>query len=226
MNSDVKALKSIELNINYDDFIKTSQIKRTSKIASYVDQVLPIVENLAEPSTWYRIDRLKGINNGIIELNDKTRFKVKNISVAFQNAEYVISFICTIGGKIDGKLQQLYQTSNLLKIWLFDTLSSYFVEQLVESFRKTISSQFNNLHPTYSFSPGYCNWEIIEQKKLFHLFKDSDVRVSLKQDSYMMLPQKSISGIFGLSEKESSETNPCRYCSKKDCLTRRTKRSF
>ena len=40
-------------------------------------------------------------------------------------------------------------------------------------------------------------------------------------DSCIMTPGKSISGIFGLSEKSAEETNPCTICPHIDCPERR-----
>jgi cobalamin-dependent methionine synthase I len=77
---------------------------------------------------------------------------------------------------------------------------------------------------TLRFSPGYCDWPISEQKKVFELVQADMIGVSLNE-SFLMNPRKSVSGLFGITEEPSqtvSGYNPCVHCNKRDCFSRRS----
>jgi hypothetical protein len=145
---------------------------------------------------------------------------VRRIQFAFRSSNVVVPFICTIGARIDEKMNQLYETRDPLRNWLFDSLCSYLTEKFADHLQRYVSGHFSALNATYRFSPGYCDWDIREQKKIFSFFTHIQKAVTLS-DSCIMTPVKSISGIFGLSGKSAEETNPCTICPKIDCSERR-----
>jgi cobalamin-dependent methionine synthase I len=70
------------------------------------------------------------------------------------------------------------------------------------------------------FSPGYCDWAVNQQKMVFQALGKDSAGVVLT-DSFLMIPQKSVSGIIGLSRWYIEDYNPCDTCKKKDCPGRR-----
>jgi hypothetical protein len=72
-----------------------------------------------------------------------------------------------------------------------------------------------------SMDPGSLeDWPITEQPKLFSIFGDTERLVGVKlTDSMLMVPRKSISGIFFPSEEGFSS---CRLCERANCPSRRT----
>jgi cobalamin-dependent methionine synthase I len=82
----------------------------------------------------------------------------------------------------------------------------------------------NGQRVTYRFSPGYCDWPVTEQKKLFRFLEAERIGVRLL-DSCLMQPRKTISGIFGLEEAAQEKMpppyNPCRDCGRTQCRERR-----
>jgi len=101
-------------------------------------------------------------------------------------------------------------------------MGSVAVEDLVDKFQQTIKNECERVGKTVTlrFSPGYCDWPLTEQKKLFSLFEPEDITVQLL-DSFLMQPVKSISGVFGIVPQESAPYNPCRYCDDRACKARR-----
>jgi cobalamin-dependent methionine synthase I len=80
-----------------------------------------------------------------------------------------------------------------------------------------------NQRTTLRFSPGYCDWKIHEQKKVFSVLENDLIDVDLNE-SYLMAPRKSVSGVFGIGNSElidKDETNPCRSCGMHSCVARR-----
>jgi cobalamin-dependent methionine synthase I len=98
-------------------------------------------------------------------------------------------------------------------------------DNMVATFHERMKDEYKNQgkQVTLCFSPGYCDWPITEQKKLFNLLDSQDVDVELS-DSCLMTPRKSISGVFGIQSDEKhgdKAYNPCWDCNKTDCQARR-----
>ncbi len=76
---------------------------------------------------------------------------------------------------------------------------------------------------TLRYSPGYCDWDVAQQRKLFKIFELDDIGVRLTEEC-LMIPQKSVSGIIGVGwgDRRLIAMSPCRHCEKKgDCKHRR-----
>ncbi len=114
----------------------------------------------------------------------------------------------------------------LAEAYLLDAMGSVMVENLVEQFQSHMGEHYQAQDKlvTLRFSPGYCDWPVTEQKKLFKLLDFKKIGVELS-DSCLMQPRKSISGVFGLypcpDGKDRSAYNPCLECNKFDCPNRR-----
>jgi hypothetical protein len=75
---------------------------------------------------------------------------------------------------------------------------------------------------TNRYSPGYCGWNVSEQHKLFSLLEDNYCGISLNE-SALMQPIKSVSGIIGIGEKVRFNKYTCNLCDQQNCLYRNSK---
>ena len=81
----------------------------------------------------------------------------------------------------------------------------------------------NGTDVTLRYSPGYCDWDITQQRVLFQAMDSAPLGVSLT-DECLMVPRKSVSGIIGMGRFEKRQLFkylPCRFCTKIDCPSRR-----
>jgi len=95
---------------------------------------------------------------------------------------------------------------------------------LADSVESQISEVAHNQGFTISrrFSPGYCDWDVEQQRILFEAVDGEKAGVELTE-TCLMLPRKSISGIIGISlaDRGIENYNPCPTCDKTDCIGRR-----
>jgi len=73
------------------------------------------------------------------------------------------------------------------------------------------------------FSPGYCNWSMAEQQKLFSLLPPGFCGIQLSPSS-LMHPIKSVSGIIGIGTSCKQKGYQCEWCNDKDCIYGRIRR--
>lgn len=183
-------------------------------------------EILSPRVTWksYSIaDRDKAgiqLENGIV-------LESRKMAYSLRKADSVIVFIATVGRLIDNEIESLIETGAIADGYIADALGSGAVESLANRFHDDMAGEAarRNQSVGLRFSPGYCDWPVTEQHKLFSLIDHNVVGVELA-DTSLMTPRKSISGVFGVfagndSEQAGRTANPCRRCGKLDCIARR-----
>ena len=165
----------------------------------------------------YLIGREKLVSNDgdRVVIGDMT-FTSRVISVNLKNAEYVYPYVGT-----SGRAAYEYALS------LDDDLYKYWADQVCEMALKSAAIDFMRharelakSERLSSLNPGsVVDWPISEQKPLFQLLGDVYEKTGIYlEESFLMRPVKSNSGILYVSEKHFES---CSLCSKENCPNRR-----
>lgn len=184
------------------------------------------LDKLLVPRLHYQIEKIDNIGKEYVSIHGDTTFRSRKLTRALKGSDEIVCFVATVGSTIEDEINGLMAQRRLSEAYVLDTMGSVAVENMVEQFHQCNEAPFlsEDKSVTLRFSPGYCDWPVIDQKKLFGLF-DSEVTGVELLDSCLMQPRKSISGVFGLFHSSSSHPsvpyNPCRHCKKTDCIARR-----
>lgn len=184
-----------------------------------LEEIFIQAEKLCEPYAQIQILPIDAIDekNGLVQC--KNTFSVGDkISAYFKGAEYMAVFVCTIGDKLEKWSRDLLEKGDFLKGYMADALGSLAVEKLMDLFQKELRSLMANegLSITNRYSPGYCDWDVSEQQKLFSLLPSEFNVVSLSESS-LMQPIKSVSGFIGIGSKVQYRAYRCKDCSSVEC---------
>lgn len=141
----------------------------------------------------------------------------------FRNLEMLAVVICSAGRKIDELSRKLMTEGNLLEGYIMDALGSVAVEKLAERIQNIIFKKMNpqGLMLTNLYHPGYCGWDLKEQKKIFSLLPENFCSVSLTDDC-LMVPVKSTSALMGIGKKVFDDGHECEICNRLDCYLRKS----
>jgi Methionine synthase I, cobalamin-binding domain len=192
-----------------------------------IDDFQTRLKDLTTPELSYRIKKTESVSKGSICLQEGTKFKSPKFSKAMEPCEDIVCFIATIGSGIEEETVRLMRENRLSDSYILDSMGSIVVENMVDKFYNDMKKKYElkGRGVTLRFSPGYCDWPITEQKKLFRLLGPDLTGVQLT-DSCLMQPRKSVSGVFGVLPSNVnlsvSPYNPCLECKKQDCVARRT----
>jgi hypothetical protein len=141
----------------------------------------------------------------------------------------VAVFLVTLGPGVDTFIQGVQQGGDPLMAFMANHVAALFAEQATEVLHGHIGASFaaRGMGITNRYSPGYCNWDVGQQRALFQLFPTGFCGVQLT-DSCLMLPMKSVSGIIGVGRGAQVLPYDCGHCSQSDCNYRSIKqqRSF
>jgi hypothetical protein len=185
------------------------------------------VETLITPRLYFSIVNVSHQSKGSIVLEDGTRFESVRLSRTLNHCPHIVCFALTIGKIIDRQISSLSQKGRLSQAYILDVMGSLMAENMVEQFwrKMRLKYQSEGRGVSLRFSPGYCDWPLSEQEKLFR-FIDADKLSLTLSNHFLMSPRKSISGVFGISApshaRSVSSYNPCGECGKKSCRERRS----
>lgn len=165
-----------------------------------------------------------------IELNQVTKSLIagsKNFSIGKQvfhylkEAEKAAFFICTAGASVSKRAEQQTENGEILEAYITDVIGSTIVEKAMDIVQQNLAHemQMEGLAITNRYSPGYCDWNVIDQHKLFHLFPENFCGVLLSENA-MMNPVKSISGVIGIGTHVKYNEYVCEACTSVNCIYR------
>ena len=197
-------------------------------VDEYTDDVFMNGPELLKVSGGYMIagdvetdTRLKQI------IVNRIPFSIKNIIFQHLRAsEKIAVFACTIGDAVFEKSRSLMKNNEMLHGYIYDIYGSLAVENAMEQVQNNLKIEMAGIGSGISnrYSPGYCGWNVAEQKKLFGLLPPGFCGISLSE-SCLMQPIKSISGFIGIGPEIRYKEYTCEVCDSSQCLYRNLKRN-
>lgn len=150
----------------------------------------------------------------------------KSIIKHLDGCEKVICMAATVGSEIEREINKKFERGEYLSSVLLDAAATAAVEQAADLMEKNFAAIFSKdgYKMRWRFSPGYGDWNLTAQEKLFKICGAE--QIGLKLSSAMMLePRKSVTAIIGLerisAQKNSRHKKSCAECDKPDCPMRK-----
>lgn len=216
-----------QLNFNQENLIgafRDFSQQNAPLLEETFHKLLPIIKQSCNPIAGYKFIESKNIsfrkNHLIIE---GIEFNLGNIIYRdLKNVTDIFIFVCTIGNQLELKVQELFDSGETISAFVLDRLASELVELTADLMEKIIMDELKLIgyNLTNRYSPGYCGWSVSEQKKLFSLLPENFCGVQLTESS-LMIPIKSISGIYGAAKNLIRKEYHCEICDDEFCYRRK-----
>jgi hypothetical protein len=232
MGIDIKEIQTLSPTIEQ---LKLSEDKITSAMGykgiESLDYLLPMIYNFisnldehTEVSCGYRVieqNKLQIGKDNLICHGVKFHFDPL-IGIHLRGSTQLVIFTVTIGELFDKWVDASSTNGDHLDSFVIDTIGAELVEAAADWLENEIHTQFTkyNLLTSTRLSPGYCNWNVADQHKLFSLLPEKFCGITLN-DSAMMSPRKSISGIIGIGKNVKRLDYQCNICSMEYCYKRK-----
>jgi hypothetical protein len=203
---------TMNLQIPHNDIVRYLGGETNERLEHKIEVIQEEAQEWLEPDVSY-------VHYPTGELGDLRSYKVEK---AIQGCDQVVLYVATLGTELDEHIQGLIDENHYLDAYVLDAIGSAGAEALANTFHEEWEGQMqdHDRGVTLRFSPGYCDWDLEDQEVIF----DSvDTEVELN-DSYLMTPAKSTSGLFGITEEPCESItnyNPCLTCKKLNCQMRR-----
>jgi hypothetical protein len=222
----LKFFEDIRVNINRNDVFRLLGRRdgnAPGRIAKRLDRFTDLARGLVKPKVLYSTQKIEGTGKGTVTLEGGISFKSGPLSKTLGKCDTATVFLATIGSDIDGVIKDLSNENKLSDAYIYDAIGSVAVERAVDDFQSKFDLALSDSRKstTVRFSPGYCDWNIKEQAKIFEVLDGGAAGVSLSPN-FLMDPRKSVSGVFGIAPGSTeARPNPCTMCSKESCIARR-----
>jgi hypothetical protein len=147
----------------------------------------------------------------------------------YESSQNLALFAVTIGNQICSEISALFEANDFAAGSLLDSAASEGADMTAEAielyYRDNLSGkkEYGRSIGIMRFSPGYCGWHISAQKKLFEFLQPGEIGIELN-DSCLMIPIKSISGVVITGKKEifvfDDAFDFCAECDDRSCQDR------
>lgn len=204
-------LEEIVLDLEFEEVKRTLRTCDEAQVQELLDVARPLIRARAVYEICYLDEKAEDrvVLGGVCL---RSRVLRKNLDKVGRVFPYVV----TIGKGLEDKADE---TRGLLEKYYLDTIGNIAVSRARRCLEAHLSSTFA-IHGLSYMSPGSLeDWPIEEQRSLFTILKDVDAAIGVSlTESLLMIPRKSISGIYFPTEITFYS---CQLCPRKDCVGRK-----
>jgi Vitamin B12 dependent methionine synthase, activation domain len=196
-------------------------------IKSLIEKSLSIFQTEAEPSC-ITSEITQSDFNGIFEGEGNNEDEAP-LKMIYPQADHLDLFALTMGARISQIVTDLFNKNDFALGSMVDTVASLAADKSVELLENYITEKHagnklkNDSFLTLSYSPGYCGWNIVAQKKLFSFLQPQQIGISLNE-SCLMTPLKSVTGVLVYGNKNihkfDNSFSFCSNCRAQSCIER------
>jgi hypothetical protein len=191
-------------------------------VQTILDQSRDVFIDHARPSGLYqslRAEEFDEIYRGAGENEDDTP-----LEHVVEDALALALFAVTLGQKISDRISALFEAGKLAEGYILDQVASFAADELATiAGRRFQAEDSRDDLVVLPYSPGYCGWHVSGQRALFEHLGPGEIGISLNE-SCLMHPLKSVSGVLVLAPVEAHEFSPafpcCATCTTLACQER------
>ncbi|MBN1273779.1 MAG: hypothetical protein JXB26_16045 [Candidatus Aminicenantes bacterium] len=217
-------INSIPLSFHEGSILSRMGGKKMIKVSQRIKKLMRKAENDikrdAEPKALFRISWVERKNGSLLVSNQT--LKSRKLVKLFSSCDRAAVFLLTLGKNVDRLIQKTMKKRSCYG-YVLDAAASVAAESMASYLQKYVERRLDEEESlTLRYSPGYCDWPLREQSKIFKILPNEQIGVSMSE-SYLMTPRKSISGIIGICPSDSlmDGGNVCLGCKNTNCVFRR-----
>ncbi len=179
-----------------------------------------------KPAALYESFSIDKIVDSSVYFESGHIFNGPNISKILKGSEFAVIFMLTLGKEIDDLIKKVRDGGDTLRTIIMDSVTTDMLGTVGDHVGRIIKNNISvpeGYASTCPYSPGQYKWTIEEQKELFEMADGSKIGISLNQ-SYLMIPFKSVSGVYGFGPKDKINKTrvACDLCPRREnCIGRR-----
>lgn len=194
----------------------------TKDVEDIMEHLLQQAYSVCRPRVGFVVKEGAVIDTRQIRIGDQTFKPGRTITKYLDDSTQFGIFVATAGEEFE---QWAAALGDIVHTYMADAIGSVIAEAAVEFITDKIKEEAakEDLFISNNYSPGYCGWSVAEQKGIFALLPETFCGVSLN-DSCLMHPIKSVSGIVAIGNQVEWRDYQCGICHLIDCVKRKVKR--
>jgi hypothetical protein len=214
----LKAFSNITLQYDLEELMRFCHLEFLKNKIREVEAVIEESYRLIDPKAMYKTVKISEIKGNRLVLEGGSVFESELLAEKLKCTSEIAVYVATIGPALERRATEL-GPKELSKSFIMDCIGTYALRQVPDIIQRDF--QPDGGERLSKFSPGDTPyWDIRQQKVLFNVLGAEEVEdltgVSLNE-SYLMIPRKSVSGLMGDTREQFQE---CQIC-KRRCEYRR-----
>lgn len=210
-------LDHIPFSLDAKSLMRRLHIALGSDAAEEFRDLLDVAATCGSPKALYREAYVEVVGDDEVEIGGVT-FTSRALRMNLDTVHRVFAYVATCGREVD---EAAPGSGDVLKAFWWDTIKA----DLLTTARKYLTGHIKTryrLGKTATMSPGSADatvWPIRQQRALFCLLGHVEAKIGVRlTDSFLMVPNKSVSGILFPAEEDFRS---CQLCHRQDCPGRR-----
>ena len=211
----MEILKDIPVRLKVAEIKPLVRMKDDAEVEELIRYAMPLIEARAV----YGIGYIEAKHENAVTVNG-IRFESGVLRKNLDEAGRVFPYVVTIGEAFE---EALRKEEDMLQRYYLDSVGNVALRAARSHLEELLRKKFGIDGISY-MSPGSLeDWPIQEQRPLFDLLGDVKGAVGVTlNDSYLMIPGKSVSGMYFPTEVKFIN---CQLCPREDCPGRKAKYS-
>jgi len=214
----LKVFNNITLEYDVEELMRFCHLEVFRDRIREVEAVIDESYRLVDPKAAYKTVKISEVKGNRLVLEEGSVFESELLAEKFKCTSEIAVYVATIGPALERRVTEL-GPRELSKSFMMDCIGTYALRQVCDIIQEDF--QPGGGERLSKFSPGdTAYWDIRQQKVLFEVLGSQEVEditgVRLNE-SYTMIPRKSVSGVIGDTEEQFLE---CQIC-KRRCEYRR-----
>jgi hypothetical protein len=208
-------LEGLPFQIDFEQLKKNLRVKEGTEMVGKLEGMAREAQKIARPKVCYRVAYVESKGEDHL-MADGVRFTSRVLRVNLDKVYRVFPFVASCGleleewsKSVEGILEQFWAEE--IKVTAVRWAIRYLHEYLTDHYQPGKMSRMN---------PGSLpDWPLSEQKPLFTLLGNGPATIGVQlKDSFLMVPVKSVSGIWFPTEEKFES---CQLCQREKCPGRR-----
>ncbi len=199
--------------------------RASPRLFENADEVIEETHSLIKPAAMYTVVQVNNFEHQTITFENGS-FEGPLVGRAMAGAEHLNIAVCTIGGDLERRVQELMSENPIMGVAL-DGAGTSALRRVSQTVEDIISEKACEMDLALGMraQPGQEGWPIEQQRLVFSILPAEKIGVRLTE-SCLMIPRKSVSFVIPRGKELDSSVAPCDFCSKRSrCEWRKEKQS-
>ena len=207
-------LDEIPLDIPYGEIRRQLHMKKDERWDA-VKELVQSAQAYMKPQALYRVCYIDEKNSPSITIQG-IRFTSKILVKNLMELERVFPYVVTIGKEFG---EYLDAEGDMLKNFYLDVIANVVLGSARRYLEKYLQKRYGLTGMSFMSPGSLADWPVDQQRPLFALFGEGETPIGVSlNDSCLMLPAKSVSGIYFPTEVHFSN---CQLCDRENCPGRK-----
>jgi hypothetical protein len=210
----MEILDDIPMHLDINEVSKNLHLDKKKGYSNTARELVELASSVIRPKIIYEVSYVGNKNEDTVYIGN-VKFTSHVLRVNLDKIGKVFPYIVTIGKELEDNAASF---DSLLKAYCLDEIGNMLVELGMEYLEDYLKRRYK-FEQLSNISPGSLEeWPITQQKQLFSIFGNVEDLIGVKlTDKSLMIPRKSVSGIFFPTHVKFYS---CQLCPRENCKER------